>query len=222
MILMAQLIPPSTTTPTASLIFFGGWNLRLGVHCYLAEERQFGTYHWTRICPVPCEFSVSVSPLPWRGVKSESAGWCQQWCRHIVMVRSGCLPFCIKETCVVSKRPCRPHCVLITGSRSTGRKEKVMKGVYLTVSSSLKCVCAALGHKIIEEFLKLFQWIFFFLHIILNQFGRRFKRSEGIFHVINDGRGWGFFHLGHWTITLCTKIPCFQTLCRSDLTWCLS
>lgn len=128
---------------------FWGWNLRLGVHCYLAEERQLGIYHWMRRFPFPCEFSVSLSSLHWRAGRGESVGWCQKWYRHIiVMLRSGCLPLCTEETCVVSKRPCSSHHVSIAGSISTGRKKKWKVGLFNSFKLPKMCVSSPRGHNL--------------------------------------------------------------------------
>ena len=125
-----------------------GWNLRLGVLRCLVEERQFGIYHWVRIFPFPCEFSVCLSLLQWRGGSSGSAGWCQQWYKHIiVMVGSGCLPFCTEETSVVSKRPCSSHCVSIAGSISTGRKKTWTVGLFNSFKLPRMCVSSHGGQK---------------------------------------------------------------------------
>lgn len=193
---MAQFSTPSPQVPP---YLFWGWNLRLGVHCYLARERQLGIYSWRRICPSPCEFSVSLSPLQWRGGRGESAGRCQQWYRHIiVVVRSGCLPSCTEETCVVSRRPCSSHCVSIAGSISTGRK-KSEKRVYLTALSCLKCVFVALGDKNHSRIHKIVPMNSsdFLVHIIWNQLKRYKRPGRNIWiQLIKDVKGWGFSFMG--------------------------
>lgn len=140
-VLTGQFSSPFLPRVPSDLLW--GWNLRLGVLRCLVEERQLGVYHWVRIFPLPCEFSVCLPPLQWRGGRGESAGRCQQWYKHIiVMVRSGCLPFCTEETSVVSKRPCSLHCVSIAGSISTGRKKTWKVGLFNSFKLPRMCVPA--------------------------------------------------------------------------------
>lgn len=142
-ILMGQFSSPFLPWVPSDLLW--GWNLRW-VLCCLVEERQLGVYHWVRIFPFPCEFSVPLSPLQWSRSRGESTGWCQQWYKHIiVMVRSGCLPFCTEETSVVSKRPCSSHCVSIAGSISTGRKKTWIVGLFNSFKLPLMCVSSRGG-----------------------------------------------------------------------------
>lgn len=163
-ILMAQLFPCLLPVSLWSIL-----RLKLKIRSHLAEKSQLGSYHWSRICSFPSKFSVSVSPLQWRG-KSESAGWCQQWYRHLtVMVRSGCLPFCREEPCGQQKALQSTLC-LCRWQPKNRKKKKDKVGWLNSFKLCLKCVCPALWDRTIQEFVKLLQWIHeIFLYIIWNQ-----------------------------------------------------